>query len=131
MSGINKSVFSLVIATLSFNALSASDYGPFKKEQICAAGIATNNGRSLNGIIAQANKENGDVTVSYRRDDGKHFEYQCRIQDNQLLWRDSTMVRWSKNIKLFWSIENNNKDLTIRSEAFGDSFSKRYSARDF
>lgn len=119
-----------LFATISMPILAAGSFGNFTEEQVCVAGIATNNGRPAKGIQVLG-KQNGVISVAYMRDDGKPFAYRCAIQGNQILWRDQSMNRWSKNIKLFFDIAGSGDQLNVRSEAFGESYSRSFTLADF
>ena len=105
----------MYFAMITMPVLAAGNFGNFTEEQVCIAGIATNN----------------VISVAYMRDDGKPFAYRCDIQGNQILWRDQSMSGWSKNIKLFFAVSSNGTQLNVRSEAFGESYSKSFSLADF
>jgi hypothetical protein len=120
----------MFFAMITMPVLAAGNFGNFTEEQVCIAGIATNNGRAAKGIQVLG-KQNGVISVAYMRDDGKPFAYRCDIQGSQILWRDQSMSGWSKNIKLFFAVSSNGAQLNVRSEAFGESYSKSFSLTDF
>ena len=124
--------YKLILALISlFFAVDAiAEYGRFTEEQICIAGIATNNGRGAKGIRVLA-KQGKTITVAYTRDDGKIFGYSCQLSGKEIRWRDQSMSRWNKNIKLYYALAENGKRLNIRSVVFGEVMSKSFTSADF
>ncbi len=121
----------ILVLLLSLFAIDAvADYGQFTEEQICIAGIATNNGRSAKGIRVLA-KQGSTISVAYTRNDGKIFGYSCQIEGEEIRWRDQSMNRWNKNIKLFYVLAENGGRLNIRSVVFGEAMSKSFTLADF
>lgn len=126
-----KRIFAITLFTMiTMPALAVGDFGNFTEEQVCIAGIATNNGRPAKGMQVLG-KKNGAISVAYVRNDGKPYTYRCDIQGTQILWRDQSMNQWSKNIKLFFAVSSNGNQLNVRSEAFGESYSKSFTLADF
>lgn len=120
----------IALLYLSFPAQANDEFGIFTVEQVCIAGIATNNGRSAKGISVLTKQ--GDVTrVAYKRDDGKVFGYACRIDGNEIFWRDQSMSQWNKNIKLYYSLSDDGQRLVIKSVAYGSAMDKSFTADDF
>ncbi|MCK0768099.1 hypothetical protein [Chromohalobacter canadensis] len=66
---------------------------PFRKAEICRAGVAAAMGRSYS--ITQIDGTQGSVYyVSYTRpQDGKQWRYRCKIDDNTIIWA-SIDGRW-------------------------------------
>jgi len=120
----------LGLLIVAANALADQRYGKFTQAQLCIAGIATNNGRSVKGIRILSNKDNM-ITVAYTRDDGKLFGYACTIEGKEIRWRDQHMSQWNKNIKLSYSLSKDGTSLDIRSVVFGEPISKSYKPDDF
>lgn len=54
--------------------------------RVCKAGAAFRVGRSVVGIVATVTDKQ-QVQLSYSRDDGKHFRYDCRVEGNELRYR--------------------------------------------
>lgn len=106
----------------------AADFSPV---QICRAGIAVNNGRAVSEVLLAFTK--GDlIQVAYYRDDGKAFTYACKILSSEIKWRDLYMDRWSKNIRIHYSISADGKGLTIKTSFAGDPMStKSFTLSDF
>jgi hypothetical protein len=92
--------FGLSLILLASSVQAGNKFGKFTEEQICIAGIATNNGRSAKGIRVLA-KQGDTITVAYTRDDGKIFGYACKIEGEEIRWRDQSMTNWNRNIKLY------------------------------
>ena len=111
-------IVAIVLMALSAQADNAT--GHFSEEQICQAGIATNNWRSVKGIRFLA-RQGKIITVAYTRDDGEIFGYACQIEEGEIRWRDQSMTRWNKNIKLYYSFADGGTRLHIRSVVFGEA----------
>ena len=123
-------VLFLACVLLGATAQAENRHGSFSDEQICIAGIATNNGRSAKGIRVPA-KQGDIITVAYTRDDGRIFGYSCRITADEIWWRDQSMSQWNKNTKLYYSLSNEGARLKIRSVVFGEEMTKSYTLADF
>lgn len=108
----------------------AGTFGHFSKENICIAGIATNNNRSVEGVEISS-KYDDIMIITYIRDDGKIFGYACQIQGNEIKWRNQNMVGWNRNVKLYYDVEDNGKQLNVRSIVFGESINRTFSFLDF
>ncbi len=121
-------IVAIVLVALSAQADNAT--GHFSEEQICQAGIATNNGRSVKGIRFLA-RQGKIITVAYTRDGGKIFGYACQVEDGEIRWRDQSMTRWNKNIKLYYSLADGGVRLDIRSVVFGEAMSQSFTTADF
>lgn len=122
--------FGLSLILLVSLVQAGDKFGNFTEEQICIAGIATNNGRSAKGIRVLA-KQGDTITVAYTRDDGKIFGYACKIEGKEIRWRDQSMSNWNKNIKLSYALSDDGARLDIRSVVFGEAMSKSFTTADF
>ena len=76
-------------------------------------------------------KQGKTISVAYTRDDGKFFGYSCQISGNEIRWRDQSMSRWNKNIKLYYALAENGARLNIRSVVYGEAMSKSFALADF
>lgn len=122
-------IVAMVLVALSAQADNAT--GHFSEEQICQAGIATNNVRSVKGIRFLARQEKV-IAVAYTRDDGEIFGYACRIDEGEIRWRDQSMTRWNKNIKLYYSLADGGTRLDIRSVVLGEEVLRQsFTTADF
>lgn len=54
--------------------------------RVCKAGQAFTVGRSIEGMAASLSTD-GLVRLSYTRDDGKHFDYDCMVEGNVIRTR--------------------------------------------
>ena len=107
----------------------AEKFGDFTKDKICVAGIAVNNYRSPEGIKVLSSLP-AETTVAYYRDDGKLFSYICKLEGNEIRWRDKTMSRWNKTIKLYYSISNSGRKLNIKQLYFSEETKKSFSVSE-
>ncbi len=55
-------------------------------KRVCKAGAAFRNGRSVDGIDSEVTAEQ-QVRLSYTRDDGKFFRYDCLVEGDTLRFR--------------------------------------------
>lgn len=120
----------VLMAIFPFSSHGAQNVGTFTEEHLCKAGIATNNAHSTKNIKTLSN-ESDIISIAYTRDDGKIFGYSCKIEGNEIRWRDKTMNRWSKNIKLYYDLSNNGKQLDISSAFMGETMKKSFTLNDF
>lgn len=122
-------IVAIVLVALSAQADNAT--GHFSEEQICQAGIATNNVRGIKSIRFLA-RQGKIITVAYARDDGEIFGYACQIEEGEIRWRDQSMTRWNKNIKLHYSLADDGTRLHIRSVVFGEEVLRQsFTTADF
>jgi hypothetical protein len=101
---------------------------PFKDEQICKAAISANVSTKPNKMKSTPIK-GGIHKISYLRDDGKKYTYNCKLEENEVRWKDSTMSDWNKNVKIYYKVSNN--ELHIKSDMLGTIFEKTFKASDF
>ena len=127
---MKKILLTLVITAISFTAASKDKNSNFSNSEICKAGIAASVFRKPKGIKAISSQKN-NITIFYIRDDGRKYTYQCRIQNKEIRWKDQTMSKWNRNLKLFYKISKDGKQITIDTVAFGDTISKTYAKSDF
>ena len=127
---MKNTLFILILFIFSFPTYGGEKTGVFSHEHLCKAGIATNNGHSAKNIKTLSNKS-GVISVAYTRDDGKIFGYSCKIEGKEIRWRDQSMSRWNKNIKLFYALSNNGKQLDISSVFFGEASNKSFTLNNF
>jgi hypothetical protein len=120
--------FGLILLVSTVHA--SSEFGNFSEEQICKAGIATNNGRSAKDIRFLA-KQGETITVAYARDDGRVYGYACKIEGNSIQWRDQSMSSWNNSIKLSFALSDDGSSLSIKSVVFGEAINKSYKTIDF
>lgn len=123
-------LMSLMLLSISLPVMSKDSNSDFTYSEICKAGISTSVFRSPKGIKTVSS--NGiKVEISYTRDDGNKYTYNCIVDSKEILWKDQTMSGWNKNVKLFYKVSIDGKSLTIDSEVFGDTISKSYKKSDF
>ena len=125
-----KMTFLTLIVFLASLSLQVQAGSAFSEQELCIAGIATNNGRSPKGIRVLAT-QGKEITVAYTRNDGKIFGYTCKVEGNEIRWRDQSMSNWNKNIRIYYSTENGGKTLIIKSVVYGEALSKSFTKSDF
>lgn len=92
----------------------------FDLTYVCKAAIATLNGHELKGEIELV--DGNTYSLKYTRDDGKLFVYWCKFEGRNIRWRDTTMSRWNKNIKLSYAKQGD--ALVITADIFGEKDEK-------
>jgi len=117
----------VIIATLLLSACGGSDKGNFSDQQICIATVAATMGRDPS-IINIDSIQGDDTYLSYfRRDDGKHWKYKCKLEGNRAIWAADT-GRWRTDqydSKLTFSINGNELSISEKySDGSGDT--KKY-----
>lgn len=110
---------------------------PFSASQVCKASIAGMFGREVNTIKATKAKTAGVFTISYRRpSDGKRFSYDCKLSDDNVIWRESgqNSGRWDGSGDVEFNVEFSvqNDALTV-TELYADSENivHRFTMKDF
>ena len=125
-----RSTLTFLILFISLNIQANESLGSFDDKKLCIAAIATNNGRAAKGIRF-LDKQGDVISVAYTRDDGKIFGYSCKLDSNEIRWKDQSMGNWNKNIRVYYSILGDGEALNIKSVMFGDPLKKSYSLSDF
>ena len=95
--------------------------GNLTDAKLCIAGIAALNSRPVAGMSVDASSET--ILISYvRLDDAKNFTYGCRIEGDQIRWKDP-YTGWNKNVRLNFQVDGST--LTIEQRLDGESLAKQ------
>lgn len=118
---------SVIVVTLALSACGDSGKGNFSDQQICVATVSATMGRDPS--IIKIDSIQGDVTyLSYfRRDDGKHWKYKCKLEGNRAIWGADT-GRWRTDqydSKITFSVNDDELNISEKySDGSGDT--KKY-----
>ncbi|WP_288075147.1 hypothetical protein [Pseudomonas sp.] len=109
-------------------AATAADFTP---AEICKATISVEFGRDVKSMKAKMAGDNPEV--SYRRDDGDSFKYQCQVSEDSVVWRTflndtKTWGRWRNRYSdgdahVTYKIEGSRLDMTS-NQSGSESFTK-------
>jgi len=108
---------------------SKQDITPFTYEQICKAAISASVSTKPRKMKSISSKS-GAYEISYIRNDGNKYTYDCKFKGNEVRWKDSSMSKWNKNVKIYFKI-NKDRKLHIKTDMLGTVFTKTFKTSDF
>ena len=119
-----------LLLAISCSVWSSNQFGIFSESQVCKAGIATSNGRSPK-TVRLLGKQGDTVTVGYKKDDGEITGYRCRVEGDEIRWRDQSTADWNSDIRLYYSLGDAGARLNIRTVMLGEETLKSFVPTDF
>lgn len=117
--------------------LSPASTTPFTAAQVCRATIAGMFGRDISSIKTAKTGATGVYTVSYRRpSDNKRFSYDCKLSDDNVIWRESgqSSERWNGVGNVEFNVAYVVKDSTLtitELHADSDDVTYKFSIKHF
>lgn len=117
-----------ISVALTLTSCGGIDKGAFSDQQICIATIAATMGKDPSIIKIDSIKGNVTRLSYYRKYDGKHWAYRCKLEENRAIWASDT-GRWRTDqydSKITFSVNGDNLNISEKySDGSGDT--KSYS----
>lgn len=110
---------------------------PFTTAQVCRATFAGMFGHDISSIKAAKARTKGVFTISYPRpSDGQIFSFDCKLSDNNVIWRESgkSSNRWNGTGNVEFNVVFTVKDTTLaitELHADSDDVTYKFSKKDF
>ena len=72
------------------------------------------------------------LTVSFIRDDGEAFDYDCKVgDDGTVRIKDTATGRWFKNFAFHYSLSGDKKTVTVGVSINDDTITNTFELSDF